>query len=157
MIWTKGVHQSATFQISYCSREMSPSLYFDRLLLLKIYKISANKVYIEELCLMTLKNDATFEEKLISCFKNNKNLANFDLTTGNSQNFYFDWFLLCKVYKVWPKKVERSYLSCNWRVIQNLKKNWLVIWKMTWGIWHVFTRALESLEIGTLMGSFYPK
>ena len=28
--------------------------------------------------------------------------------------------------------------------------------KMTWGIWQIFTRALESLKIGTLMRSFYP-
>ena len=37
------------------------------------------------------------------------------------------------------------------------KKNRLVVWKMVWGIWQIFTRALESLKIGTLMGSFYPK
>ena len=41
--------------------------------------------------------------------------------------------------------------------MQNLKKNWLVVWKMTWGIWQIFTRALESLKIGILMGSFNPK
>ena len=46
---------------------------------------------------MTLKIDAKFEEKLI-CFKNYKNLVNFDLSTRNSQNFHFDCFLLCKVY-----------------------------------------------------------
>ena len=28
---------------------------------------------------------------------------------------------------------------------------------MTSEIWGIFTRALESLKIGTLMGSFYPK
>ena len=28
---------------------------------------------------------------------------------------------------------------------------------MTGGIWQFFTRALKSLKIGTLMGSFYPK
>ena len=35
----------------------------------------------EELCLMTLKNDAKFEEKLIWCFKNKKDLMNFHLST----------------------------------------------------------------------------
>ena len=44
----------------------------------------------EELCLMTLKSDAKFEEKLICCFKNDTNLVNFDLSTRNSQNVYFD-------------------------------------------------------------------
>ena len=28
----------------------------------------------------------------------------------------------------------------------NLKKKWLVVWKMTWGIWKIFTRALENLK-----------
>ena len=38
-----------------------------------------------------------------------------------------------------------------------LKKNRLVAWKMTWGSWQIFTIALESVKIGTLMGSFCPK
>ena len=38
---------------------------------------------------MTLKHDAEFEEKLICCFKNDKNLVNFDLTTQNPQKFAF--------------------------------------------------------------------
>ena len=44
MIFTKGAHQSAKFQIFDCSGEISPNLYFDRLLLLKVYKISGKKV-----------------------------------------------------------------------------------------------------------------
>ena len=49
---------------------------------------------------MTLKSFAKFEEKLIYYYKNDKNLLNFDLTTQNSQNFCFDFFLLCKVYNI---------------------------------------------------------
>ena len=37
---------------------------------------------------------------------------------------------MCKVFNVWPKKIQRSYLLWHWRVMQNLKKNWLVVWKM---------------------------
>ena len=33
---------------------------------------------------MTLKIDAKFEEKLICCFKNDKNLVKFDLSTQKS-------------------------------------------------------------------------
>ena len=29
--------------------------------------------------------------------------------------------------------------------------------KMTCGIWEIFTRALESVQIGALMGFFLPK
>ena len=71
--------------------------------------------------------------------------------------FPFNVLLLRKVYTVWAKKVQRSYLSWHLRVMQNLKKNWLVVWKMKWKIWQIFTRALESFKIGTLIASFCPK
>ena len=54
--------------------------------------------------------------------------------------------LLTNVHNVWAKEVQKSYLSWHWRVMQNLKKNWLVVWKMTWGIWRILIRALESLK-----------
>ena len=50
-----------------------------------------------------------------------------------------------------------SYVWWHWILIENLKEKWLVLSKMTWGIWQIFTRALESLKIGTFIGSFYPK
>ena len=49
---------------------------------------------------MTLNSDAKFEGKPICCFKNDKNVVKFDLSTQNSQYFFFDWFVLCKVYNV---------------------------------------------------------
>ena len=36
---------------------------------------------------MTLKIDAKFEEKMICCFKIDKNLVKFDLSTQKSQKF----------------------------------------------------------------------
>ena len=59
---------------------------------------------------MTLKIDAKFEEELM-LLKNDKNLVNFDPSTQKSQNLHFQWFLLCKVFNICPKKVQRSYLS----------------------------------------------
>ena len=38
--------------------------------------------------------------------------------------------------------------------MQNLKKNWLVVWKMTWEISQIFTTSYDSLKIETLMVSF---
>ena len=38
---------------------------------------------------MSLKHDAKFEEKLVCCFKNDKNLVNFDPTTQKPQKFAF--------------------------------------------------------------------
>ena len=44
MIFAKRTHQSAKFQTFGCSDQISPNLYFDRLLLLKVNKISVKKV-----------------------------------------------------------------------------------------------------------------
>ena len=63
--------------------------------------------------------------------------------------------LLCKVYHVWHKKVQRSYLSWNWRT--KFKEKLTCGWKKTWGIWKIFTRTLGNVKIETLKGSFCPK
>ena len=42
-------------------------------------------------------------------------------------------------------------------MIQTLKKNWLFVLGMTWGIWWILTRAVESLKICFLMGWFCRK
>ena len=154
MIFTKGAHQSSKFQTFDCSGEISPNLYFDSLLLLKVCKVSAKTLwrsYVSwyQRVVQNLKNNWFFVSKmtriwwiLIQALKSLKHL-------------HFGWSLLCKVYNVWPEKVKRSYISWHWRVMQNLKKHWLVVWKMTWGIWQIFIRTLESVKIGTFMGSFF--
>ena len=82
---------------------------------------------------------------------------NLTWTLASLQNLYIHLLLLRKVFNVWPKKAKISYLWWHSRLMQNLKKNWLMAWKMTWGIWQIFTRAFENLKIGILMESFNPK
>ena len=103
---------------------------------------------------MILKSGAKFEEKPICCFKIDKDFVNLIQALKSLKKLHFDWSLLCKVYNIWPKKVQRSYISRHWRVMQNLKKNWLVVWKMTWGIWQIFTRARKVLKIGLSLDPF---
>ena len=62
------------------------------------------------------------------------------------KNLHFDLFLPWKVCNVWSKKVRMSYLPWRWRMLQNLKKKWLVVWKTTWGISQIFTRPFESSD-----------
>ena len=38
----------------------------------------------------------------------------------------------------------RIYVSLQWRMMQTLNGNWLVVSKLTWGIWRIFTRAFKS-------------
>ena len=101
----------------------------------------------EELCFMTLKSDAKFEEKLILGSKNDmRNLVSFNASSGKSENLHFDVLLLSIAYKVSAEKVQKNYLSWRWKKIQTLKKNWLFVWKMTWGIWWTLTQSVECLK-----------
>ena len=106
----------------------------------KNIKVSAKKS-MEEICLVIPKSGAKSEEKLIFVSKMTRIWWILIRALKSLKHLHFDWSLLCKVYNVWPKKVQRSYISWHWRVMQNLKKNWLVVWKMTWGIWQIFIRS----------------
>ena len=93
----------------------------------------------EELCLMAPKIDANFEGKLTIAFKNDmRNLANFHQSTRKSQNW----------------NLQTSYVSWQWRIMQNLKRNWLV---QNWheefdGFWSEHSKISK---ICTLMGCFW--
>ena len=96
---------------------------------------------------MTLKSDAKFEEKLTCCLENDmRNFANFHQSTWKCQNWNFDGILLSKVENVWAQNLQRSYVSWQWRIIQKLKRNWLVVLKLTPGTSQILTWALKSLK-----------
>ena len=95
---------------------------------------------------MALKIATEFEGKLTCASKNDlRNLAIFHQST-KSQNWNFDDILLFKVKNVWVQNLQGSYLSWQWRMMQNLKRNWLVSSKLTWGVWRILARALENLK-----------
>ena len=101
----------------------------------------------EEICVMTMKNDAKFEEKLTCCLENDmRNLANFHQSTQKCQNWNFDKILLSKVENASAYNLHWSYVSWQSRMIQKLKGKWLVILKLTWRTSQILTRALESLK-----------
>ena len=75
------------------------------------------------------------------------------------KNIHFNGLLLSKVYIVWAKKVQRSYLSWHWRVIQNSERNRLVV------CFKIDMRNLTNFDLSTwkfqnnfpLIGSFWAK
>ena len=79
----------------------------------------------EEECKIPRKTDSLFQRW--------QEFGKFWPEHSKFSKFHFDCFLWCKVYNVWPKKVQRSYLSRHERIMQSLKKNWLVVGKITWG------------------------
>ena len=142
------------WQILTWALESLRNFQFNRLLLSKVYIVPAKKVK---------RSYLSWHWRVMQNLKRNW-LVISKLTWGiwriltraleSLKNFHFNRLLLSKVYIVWTKILQRSYLSWYCRVTQNLKKNWPVVWKMTWAIWQIFTRALKSVKIGTLMGSF---
>ena len=73
MIWKKGAHQSAKFQNFGCFSKISTKLCFDRLLLLKLYKIPAKKVQ---------KSDVSWSWRVM-------------------QNLKIVWFVVSKMTRIW--------------------------------------------------------
>ena len=104
----------------------------------------------EEWCKVWRKTNSWFQ-------KWHEEFVNFNVSSGKSGNLHFDLLLLPIAHKVSAWKVQKNYLSWHWKKIQTVKKSWLLIWKMTWGIWRILTWAVESLKICTLISYFCRK
>ena len=75
-----------------------------------------------------------------------RNLASFHQSTWKSPNWDLDGIALSKVKNVWVSNLQGNCVSWQWRMMQNLKRNWLVSSKLTWEIWRILTWALENLK-----------
>ena len=96
-----------------------------------------------------MKNHTKIVEELTCRFKvDMRNFTTFDPSTWKSKKFSFNSLLVTKVYNVWVTKVQRSYLSWHWRVMQILKKNWLVVWKKTWEFGKFSPEHLKVSKLG---------
>ena len=102
-----------------------------------------------DLCVMTMNNDAKFKEELSCQFKTDiRNWTTFDLSTQKSQK-------TCTLMSCfWPrdimfelKKAQRRYIWWQWKLMRNLKENWLVLSKVTWKIWQIFVYKLKNSNI----------
>ena len=56
------------------------------------------------------------------------------------------WDSLVQSRKCMTLKFTEGYVSWQWRIMQNLKRDWLVISKLTWVIWRILTQELEYLK-----------
>ena len=73
------------------------------------------------------KSDIKFDKKPVCSVKNDKNLANFDLSTQKSQKYTL-WLVFCAKYITFDIKKYRGVIFHETEE-QNLKKNWLVVEK----------------------------
>ena len=150
MIFSKWAHQSPKFQVFDCSRKISPNIYFDRLLLLKVYKISIKNVQRSYVSwywrvMQNLKKNQ-FASKIIRIW------WILIRTLKSLKSLHFHWSLLCKVYNLWPKKVQKSYLSWQWRVVtcslENNVRNLANFHQSTWKSqnWDFHCNLLSKVE-----------
>ena len=106
---------------------------------------------------MTMKSIAKFEEKLILGSKNDiRNLVKFNSSSSKSENLHFHVLLSPKIYYVWAKKIQRSYVI-TLKIDPNFEEKLNFLWKMTWRTWQILTRVVESLKTCTFMSYFCRK
>ena len=63
-----------------------------------------------------------------------------------SKNLIFSWVLLSKVENAWAYNLQGSYVSWEWRMMQYLRRKWLVNSKLTWVISWILSEVLENLK-----------
>ena len=132
------------------SSSNSENLHFDILILSKVHYVWAKKST-EELCVITLKNDAKFEGELICSLKNDVgNLADFDITLEICTLMIFFWskytmFELKKYRGVIPHYTEDR--CKRWRK----NDSWFHKWHKEFGEFH---QSFKNLKICTLRDFF---
>ena len=83
-------------------------------------------------------------------------MRNFHQSIQKTQKFaLFYWAAFDQSIDVSAKNVQRRCFRQHSILMQNFKEKWLVLSKMTWGIWQIFTKARLKVEkFGLLLGSF---
>ena len=73
-----------------------------------------------------------FNENWLVAWKMTKNLVSFHVSSRKSKNLHFYGLLLTKTCKDLDEKLQKSYVSWHWKVMQSLNKNLLLVPKITW-------------------------
>ena len=136
------------WQILTQVQENLKNLHFSRLLLTKVYNVWAKKS-LDELFFMALNIDQKFWTKTDLCFEKwQREYRKFSLEhIQKSKNWGFDGldpFMQSRKCMSLKSTVEFCIMKWNWR--GKLKRNWLVSWKLSWGIWQILTQALKNLK-----------
>ena len=84
------------------------------------------------------KTDSRFQ-------KSYEEFGKLQTSSEKSKKLKFNGLHLSKNYIPSPKTLFTD--------LSNINFNWLVVWKMTWRMWQIFSRALK---FGILMGCFNP-
>ena len=73
------------------------------------------------------------------------------------KNFHFNRLLLNKVYNIWARKLQWSYVSWQWKKMQNLRRNWRAISKLTPKFDKFWPEHWNASKNFQFKDSFWPK
>ena len=83
--------------------------------------------------------------KLTCAFINDMgNLSNFNQSTFESLKI--GTLIWTKVENVWVWNLPGGIVWWQWRMMEDLKRNWLFSSKLTWGIWQILTWTLKNFK-----------
>ena len=152
-LWTKRAHQITNFQIFECFNEISPNsscqfwnhnvkVYSNFELLFSVTKDNSTVLFYLNPLYLRKKEPikVKFSDFWVLGWKITKFLMSklklqvrFSFLYSSvmqrllTAHFFDFWLLLLKVYRNFCWKVQISYVSLFWRLMQNLKKNWSVV------------------------------
>ena len=110
------------------------------------------------LSFMKLKRDTKFGEEMTCRFKIGiRNITNFDLSTQIFERFPLNWAPFEQIICCLNEKVERSYISWHWRVMQNLKKYPTRCLENDMWDWTSFHKSTQKCENWNFVGIHLPK
>ena len=100
--------------------------HFDRLFLSKVFEVWAKKIFhvTEQWCKIWINPELLFSKMIWG-------IGWTFIRALKVWKIMQCGFFLSKAYNVSAARFQRNYVSWHWRVMQNLKENWLVAWK-----WH---------------------
>ena len=130
-----------------------PNIWMSKLRLDKILLSKLENAWAKNLkswCVMTLKNDENLKSNCFVVSKLTWWIWQFLTQVLESlKNLHINRLFLTKLYNVWAIFHDTEEWCKTWRKTD--------LWFGKWYKEYVFTRARESLKIGTLMEFFYPK
>ena len=86
-----------------------------------------------------------------------RNLVNFNASSSKSKDLHFDVLLLSKLYYVWPKNIQRSYVHIKLKNDAKFEEELTCALNNDMGNLANFDPTLQSLKICSLMGPLWPK
>ena len=106
---------------------------------------------------MALNIDAKFKENWLLLHKCMEEFEKFSPEHLKVSKLGLWWTFFIRSRKFMSLKFTGRYLSWQWRMMQNWRRNWLVVSKLKLRIWQILTGALKNIKAFLFNGLFLIK